>query len=56
MDETHPKSVSAESEPEWKHSGWKHPYVIYIFLTVALFAFLVFMGWMAIENQWIPQR
>lgn len=43
-------------EPDWKGSGWKHPYVIYIVLTIALFAFLIGMGWLAWTQGWIPTR
>lgn len=43
-------------EPEWRHSGWKHPYVIYILLTGVLFLFLILMGWIAYHNGWIPNR
>ena len=44
--------------PEREHQGpiWKHPYTIYIFLTVLLALFLGFMGWLAILNNWIPDR
>jgi len=45
-----------QHEPDWKAPGWKHPYVIYIVLTAALFAFLVLMGYLAVENGWIPSR
>ena len=41
---------------ETEVSGWKHPYVIYIVLVLVLFGFLLFMGWMAWTNGWIPQR
>ena len=36
--------------------GWKNPYVLYIGLTLGLFGFLVFMGWLAWSQGWIPQR
>ncbi len=44
------------SEPEHSGSGWTHPYVLYIAGTVILALFLVFMGWMASQNGWIPTR
>lgn len=44
------------SEPEHSGSGWTHPYVLYIIGTVVLALFLVFMGWMASQNGWIPTR
>jgi len=36
--------------------GWKHPYVIYIVLTLVLFGFMLLMAYLAIENDWIPKR
>ncbi len=36
--------------------GWKHPFVLYIVGTVLLFLFLLGMGYLAIENDWIPKR
>ena len=43
-------------EPDFRGPGWKHPYVIYIVLTALLFAGLIFAGWLAYENGWIPNR
>lgn len=45
-------------EPEREHTGpiWKHPYVLYILLTVVLFLLLLFLTWLAMENGWIPNR
>lgn len=43
-------------EPEHSGSLWKHPYLIYIGLTVALFLFLVVIGFVALSNNWIPAR
>ncbi len=44
--------------PEREHTGtiWKHPYFIYIYLTVVLFLGLVIIGWLGMENGWIPSR
>jgi hypothetical protein len=53
--QTSPASA-LRSEKDWTGSGWKHPYVIYLFGTLALFAFLLLMGYLAIENEWIPKR
>jgi hypothetical protein len=47
---------SSKYEPEFTGSGWKNPYVIYIVLTLALFGFLVLMGYLAWTNGWITQR
>jgi hypothetical protein len=43
-------------EPEHRGSLWKHPYMVYVWLTAILFAFLIFMGWLAVQNDWIPRR
>lgn len=44
------------SEPEHKGPLWKHPYVLYILLTTALFALLLSLAWLGMENDWIPRR
>ncbi len=44
------------SEKEWTGPAWKHPFMVYIIGTIALFAFLILMGYLAIENEWIPKR
>jgi hypothetical protein len=53
-------SSGTEPEPqlEKEHEGpiWKHPYFAYIVLTMLLFGFLVLMGWLALENGWMPSR
>jgi hypothetical protein len=36
--------------------GWKHPYVLYILLTLALFLFLILIAYLAVTNDWIPKR
>jgi len=43
-------------EPEWTGPIWKHPYLIYVWITLGLFSFLLLMGWLAWTNDWIPQR
>ena len=43
-------------EPEYEGSAWKNPYILYILLTIALFLFLVVMGWIAWTHGWIPNR
>jgi hypothetical protein len=45
-----------QREPEFTGPGWKNPYVLYILLTLALFGFLVLMGYIAWNNDWIPKR
>ena len=44
------------SEPEHSGSLWSHPYFAYIAGTAILALFLVFMGWLALQNDWIPTR
>lgn len=51
-----PSSPIPRSEKDWSGSGWKHPYVIYLLGTFVLFGFLLLMGYLAIENEWIPKR
>lgn len=43
---------------EKEHSGpfWTHPYFMYGAFTLALFLFLVVMGWLALEGDWLPNR
>jgi hypothetical protein len=36
--------------------GGKHPYLIYLVLVLVLFLFLILMGYLAIENEWLPSR
>ncbi len=50
------RMIVKPGEPEFEGSIWKHPYFIYIYLTAALALFLAFIGWMALENGWIPNR
>ena len=45
-------------KPELEHEGsiWKHPYMLYIVLTVILFILLLVIGWLAYSSGWIPSR
>lgn len=52
MEEKKPLQV----EPEYQGSVWKHPYMIYIWLTIVLFIFLGIIGWLAWKQGWIPNR
>ena len=51
-----PRWTPQAHEPEHVGSIWKHPYMVYIYLTAVLFGLLVFIAWMAWENGWIPSR
>jgi len=48
------KKKALAPEPEWEGSWWKHPYVLYMLLTVVLFAFVLVVGWLAWMQGWIP--
>lgn len=50
------KSGQAPKELEYGGPLWKHPYMLYVILTLLLFIFLLLMGWMALKNDWIPKR
>ena len=54
MDQNSGKQGSREKD--WSGPAWKHPYVAYLVIVVVLFAFLGLMGYLAIENDWIPKR
>ena len=58
MSDSKPQSQhpSQDREPEHAGSIWTHPYMVYIYLTVVIFGFLLGVGWMALENGWIPKR
>ena len=45
-------------KPEQEHVGsiWKHPYMIYVLLTLVLFLGLVLIAYFALRNDLIPQR
>jgi hypothetical protein len=51
-----PKWKVQRGEPEHEGPLWKHPYILYVLLTCALFAVLLFAGWLAWTNGWIPNR
>jgi len=54
------KSMSQDErpkpEPEWTGPIWKHPYFLYIWLTLGLFVFLLLMAYLATQEGWIPSR
>jgi hypothetical protein len=44
--------------PEREHEGsiWKHPYLVYVVLTVLLFGFLLVAGYVALRSGILPKR
>jgi hypothetical protein len=61
MEQTPPSEEKTSLEPrrfekEWTDAGWKHPFVLYLGGVVLLFGFLLLMGYLALENDWIPKR
>jgi p-aminobenzoyl-glutamate transporter AbgT len=59
MSQTPPRDAKLETlKPEIEHEGtiWKHPYMVYIVLTVVLFIFLLVIAWMAYSGGWIPNK
>jgi hypothetical protein len=55
-DQNDQNRLSPEPEPEHQGSIWKHPYFVYILLTVVLFGGLLAAAWLAQMNDWIPRR
>jgi hypothetical protein len=53
MSEQKPKPVR---EPEREFDGpiWKHPYFMYIWLSLIPFALLLVASYLAIKNGWLP--
>jgi len=51
--ETKPTHVK---EAEFSGPLWKHPYFLYILITIVLFGLLVLLAWLAVENDWVPKR
>lgn len=49
-------STKEHYEPEHRGSPWTHPYILYVILTVGVLGFMALMGWVALENDWIPKR
>ena len=45
-----------EKEPEHTGPAWKHPYALYIVLTVVLAIGLGVVAWLAVTNDWVPHR
>ncbi|MGE0614764.1 MAG: hypothetical protein AB7P04_03915 [Bacteriovoracia bacterium] len=53
-EKTQPKQVLVE--PEHQGSIWTHPYMVYVLLTIVLFSVLLVVGYLALNNDWIPNR
>jgi hypothetical protein len=45
-----------QPDPEFTGAWWTHPYVLYIFFTMILFAGLVLAGYLALKNGWLPNQ
>jgi hypothetical protein len=45
-----------KTEKENDGSLKKHPYLLYVGLVVLLFLFLILMGGLALQNDWLPSR
>ena len=43
-----------KGEEEHKGSIWKHPYMLYVVLTVVLFVVSVVAARLALKNGWLP--
>lgn len=43
-------------EPEFVGSIWRHPYMAYVYLTAIIFGGMILIGWMALDQGWIPSR
>ena len=50
------QKLAHSDKQDWTKMGWKHPYMIYVLLVLGLFVFLGVMGYLAVENEWIPNR
>jgi prolipoprotein diacylglyceryltransferase len=53
-DQKNPKQK--HHEEEWTGPIWRHPYFLYVIMTTLLFLFLIVMGWLATQCDWIPNR
>lgn len=51
-----PTAKRPGNEPEFVGPLWKHPYMVYVLLTLVIFAGLSFAGWLFYSNGLIPDR
>ena len=58
---TEPQNDSKEAakavavpEREFEGSIWKHPYMVYVWLSVIPFIILLVAGYLAIKGGWLP--
>ena len=49
-----PPTPKDSREPEHQGSIWSHPYMLYIWITVIIFAVLLSAGYLAVTQGWIP--
>jgi hypothetical protein len=54
-DQENPKPV-ATPEREFKGPLWKHPYFMYIWLSMIPFVLLLVLAWLALKNGWLPNH
>jgi hypothetical protein len=54
MTDSNQKMKILKGEEEHQGSIWKHPYMLYVVLTMILFVFLVIAAVLALKNGWLP--
>jgi hypothetical protein len=53
MTDKAPKTVPAP-EREFQGAIWKHPYFMYIWISMIPFFLLLILGWLALKYHWLP--
>jgi len=48
--------MTQKHEKEFEGPIWKHPYMVYIWLTMILFTVLLIVTWIAFSSGMIPNR
>ncbi|MBL7717075.1 MAG: hypothetical protein JNL01_16540 [Bdellovibrionales bacterium] len=43
-------------EPEFRGPAWKHPYFLYIVLTLVIFGVMMIMGYLALDRGWVVRK
>ena len=54
MDTQEPSKPVARPEREFDGPIWKHPYFVYIWLSLIPFVLLLVAAWLAIKQGWLP--